>query len=489
MRVSGTPFAGIEQLRALEERIAAEPDTLELRFERARCLDDLGRVQEALLAYRALLDEDPKHFGALTNLGTLFLEQGLVEGARASFEAALGSEWEDPLAHLNIALLDVHAGNYESARAHYERVLRLFPDDGHARMHAHNGLSRLFERAGDAVRADEHLVLAFEKPIMWTFPYRGTGAPLRVLVLTSPRGGNVISNQFFDDRLVERVAIVPEAFGGGAALPPHHVIFNAIGEPDSAQRTLERAVELVAAARTPVINDPRAVLQTGRQRMMSRIAEIPSLVAPRTHRFRREEITAERLAGEGFAFPLLLRSPGFHAGDHFELVPSLHELSPALAALPGSELYAIEFHDARAADGWVRKYRVAFIDGRLYPIHLAIGQQWKVHYFSGAMTESAEHRDEEQRFLDDMAGVLGAGDLAALAAVCDVMHLDYGGVDFGRDRNGRIVIFEANAAMAIYPPPDDPRWDYRRPAHARAISAVRAMLVERATKGGYVRSA
>jgi len=489
VRVSGTPFSSIDQLRDIELRIEAEPDELQLRFERARCLDDLGRVQEALLAYRALLDVDPKHFGALTNLGTLFLEQGLVEGARASFTAALGSEWEDPLAHLNVALLDAHTGSFDSARAHYERVLRLFPDDEHARLHAHNGLSRLFERAGDAVRADEHLLLAFEKPIVWTFPYRGTGTPLRVLVLTSPRGGNVISNQFFDDRVVERIVIVPEAFGAGSALPPHHVIFNAIGEPDSAQRTLERAAVLVAASRAPVINDPRAVLHTGRQQMMSRIAEIGVLVAPRTRRFQREEITAERLGGEGFAFPLLLRSPGFHAGDHFELVPSLHELPHALAALPGSELYAIEFHDARAADGWVRKYRVAFIDGRLYPIHLAIGQQWKVHYFSGAMAESAEHRAEERRFLDDMEGVLGPGDVAALAAVSDALQLDYGGIDFGRDRSGRIIVFEANAAMAIYPPPGDPRWDYRRPAHERAIAAVRSMLVDRAAKGGYIRSA
>jgi hypothetical protein len=209
------------------------------------------------------------------------------------------------------------------------------------------------------------------------------------------------------------------------------------------------------------------------------------LIAPRTRRLRRDEITAERLHAEGFAFPLLLRSPGFHAGDHFELVANAGDLPAALAALPGVELYAIAFHDARGADGWVRKYRVAFIDGQLYPVHLAVAQQWKVHYFSGAMAESAAHRDDERRFLDDMEGVLGAADMTALAAVCEVMQLDYGGVDFGRDRNGRIIVFEANAAMAIYPPPDDPSWDYRRAAHAQAIAAVRAMLVDRGVKGGY----
>ena len=486
MRVSGTPFSSVEQLRALEQRSEAEPDDVHVAFERARCLDDLGRVEAAMHAYRALLDLEPKHFGALANLGTLFLEQGMAEGARAAFTAALDSDWEDPLAHLNIALLDASTGAHAAAREHFERVLRLFPDDAHARLHAHNGLSRLYERDGDEERADEHLRLAFERPMVWTFPYRGTGEPLRALVLTSPRGGNMISNQFFDDALVERVVIVPEAFGAGSALPPHHVIFNAIGEPDTTRRTLERAAAIVAASQAPVINAPRAVLRTDRQSMMGRLAETPLLTAPRTRRFRRAEIGAERLQAEGFGFPLLLRSPGFHAGDHFERVEAAGDLPAAVAALPGGELYAIAFHDARGSDGWVRKYRVAFIDGRPYPVHLALAQQWKVHYFSGAMAESAAHREEERRFLDDMAGVLGDSGMAALAAVRDALQLDYGGVDFGRDRDGRIVVFEANAAMAIYPPPDDPSWDYRRAAHAQAIAAVRSMLLERAVTGGYL---
>lgn len=489
MRVSGTPYASVEQLRALDAELAENPDDIDLSFERARCLDDLGRVVDALNAYRALLDAAPKHFGALTNLGTLFLEQGRLEGARAAFHAALESEWEDPLAHLNVALLAAHAGEHDAARGHYERVLRLFPGDEHALMHAHNGLARLYERIGDEERADQHVRLAFAKPTFWTFPFRGRGEPLRVLVLTSPRGGNVISNQFFDDRLVERVAIVPEAAGEDFAFPPHHVIFNAIGEPDAARRSLERAAQLVAASAAPVINAPRAVLATARQAVMERLAEIANLTVPRTLRLARAEIDAETLAARGLRFPLLLRSPGYHAGDHVELVAGADGLAGALDALPGRELYAIAFVDARGADGWVRKYRVAFIDGRMYPVHLALARQWKVHYFSGAMAESPAHRDEERAFLDDMEVVLGPAALGALEAVRDALQLDYGGVDFGRDRAGRLVIFEANAAMAIHPPPDDPRWAYRRPAHERAIAAVRAMLVERGARNGYTRSA
>ena len=64
-----------------------------------------------------------------------------------------------------------------------------------------------------------------------------------------------------------------------------------------------------------------------------------------------------------------------------------------------------------------RKYRVMFIDGRAYPLHLAISSDWKVHYFSAAMASNAAHRQEEQRFLTDMPAAIGATAMAALDAI------------------------------------------------------------------------
>jgi tetratricopeptide (TPR) repeat protein len=483
VRVGTTSFASVDLLRDAELRLSRAPADPECRYAVARCLDDLGRTGEAMHAYRAVLLVAPQHFAALTNLGTLFVEQDRPEGAQVCFDAALVAKPGDPLAHLNRAHLALRCGAHDDARAGFERVLAEFADDVQARAHAHNGLSRVYERLGDEERAREHLERALERPIAWTFPYRGTGTPLRVLVLTSPRGGDIISNQFFDDRRIARTTIVPESFRG-TPLPAHDLVFNGIGEADATGPTLACAIELLAATAAPVINHPRAVLRTDREQMMSRLAETPALVAPRTRRFPRAAIDADRLASEGFAFPLLLRSPGFHAGTHFERVETARDLPAALDGLPGDELYAIAYHDAGGADGWVRKYRVVFVDGRPYPVHLALARQWKVHYFSAAMADMPEHREEERRFLTAMDDVLGAEGLAALEAVRDALQLDYAGVDFGCDRAGRTIVFEANATMTINAPPDDPRWDYRRDAHERAIAAVRALIEARANVPG-----
>ena len=132
--------------------------------------------------------------------------------------------------------------------------------------------------------------------------------------------------------------------------------------------------------------------------------------------------------------------------------------------------------DARGPDGWWRKGRVMIIGGALYPLHWAISDDWKVHYFTAGMAGCAAHRAEEARFLDDMGGFLGAWAVAALAAIGRVLGLDYAGVDFALGEDGAVMVFEANAAMVILAPPDGEMWDYRRKAAAAALAAARGLI-------------
>ena len=136
----------------------------------------------------------------------------------------------------------------------------------------------------------------------------------------------------------------------------------------------------------------------------------------------------------------------------------------------------IQYLDARGADGLARKYRVMMIDGRLYPLHLAISADWKVHYFTAAMSGQPLHQAEEKLFLENMSSVIGPRGMAALERIKDSLGLDYGGVDFGLDAEGNILLFEANATMVLNPPAAEEQGSYRRAAYDSAQRAVRAML-------------
>ena len=170
-----------------------------------------------------------------------------------------------------------------------------------------------------------------------------------------------------------------------------------------------------------------------------------------------------------------MRAPGFHTGQHFRLVHDPEELAAAAAELPGKNLWLIRYLDARGADGLARKYRVMAIGGQLYPAHLAIASQWKIHYFSADMAENPKHRAEEEAFLRDLPGVLGEGALRAVEGIRDALALDYAGMDFGLDREGNVLLFEANAAMSIFEPDPDAKWDYRREPIARILEAARRL--------------
>ena len=179
-----------------------------------------------------------------------------------------------------------------------------------------------------------------------------------------------------------------------------------------------------------------------------------------------------------------MRSPGYHTGRNFVQVETAADLAAAAHELPGDELLAIEYLDARRNDGKARKFRVMMIDGVLYPLHLAISPDWKVHYFTADMADKPDHRREEEKFLEDMQGALGDKAMRALKGIRDTLGLDYAGIDFGLSPDGDLLLFETNATMVIARPNDDPRWAYRRGAIDRVLDAVVAMIMQKSKLSG-----
>ena len=478
LRVAATPFGHESALEAIAALIAEQPDAINLRFGYACALEDLGRIVEAQRAYVDVLNRDPAHFGALTNLGSLLHNAGNREVARAFYTKAVVSHPEDPMGHLNLGNALVEDGETDAALAHYKEALRLQP----ASSNAHFCLSLLYRKLGDEDEAQRHHQLAFARPTIRVDPYRGDGPPVRMLAVVAASGGNLVTTMLFDDRIVQTYTLVAEGYRDEMTLPEVELTFNAIGDADRSPEALAIAARIAARSPVPVLNDPRRVLATGRSAVTEQLSRLAGVATPRTDLLPRAAITAGALAERGFRFPLLLRSPGFHTGRHFELIADPAALAATAARLPGDELFAIEYLDVRGADGAFRKYRAIIVGDRLYPLHLAISNHWKVHYFSADMRDRADHRAEEASYLADLEGHLGSGPTAALHRIRETLGLDYGGIDFGIDPAGRVVVFEANATMAVYYPDDDDRYAYRRPAVDHVLEAFRGMLRQRAEK-------
>jgi len=465
-----------ESLRELDGRLLEDPDSVSLRFERAGLLAELGRGIEARNAYIDVLSRDPAHRLALNNLGTLLYSTGYRTAARTAYAEAVARHPDDPMGHVNLGNILHEIGEHGAAREHFEAALRL--DASHAE--AHQGLSYVLAELGDRKGAEEHRRLGFQDRALCSMPYRGEGPPVSLLLLVSSVGGNIPTRHLLDDRVFRTHVVLPEFYDAKIPLPPHQIVFNAIGDADLAARALTAAQSLVALSGAPVINLPSAVMATGRADH-GRLAHLPGVVTPLTVTLPRDLLVSPEgpaaVARHGFRFPLLVRTPGFHTGRHFLKVESALALAAAVEQLPGQEITVIEFLDARGADGKVRKYRAMMIDGGIYPLHVAIASQWKIHYFTAEMAERADHRAEDAEFLENMPGVLGERAMAGLARIQSTLGLDYAGIDFGLSGTGDILLFEANATMVVNPPEADERWAYRRPAVERIFAAVKKMLI------------
>ncbi|MBV9458361.1 MAG: tetratricopeptide repeat protein, partial [Bradyrhizobium sp.] len=471
------------RLRELDARLtrsSAADETINLEIERAVLLAALNRHQEAQAAFVAILRKAPTHFSALNEFGTLLTKMGAIEAACRVYAEAILHHPDNPLARVNLANLLLRATRYHEAREHYERALQADPD--HAE--AHQGLGAVLADLGDRDGAREHFRQGFRGRAVSTLPYRGDKPPIPLLQLVSSGGGNIPSALFLDDTCFLISVVVADYYDFSTPLPPHRLIFNAIGDADLCGPALEAAMRIVAGAKVPVINDPGAVMHTGRSGNAERLRGIDGVCTAQTKVVARDALAGAdgpRLLSElGFAFPLLLRSPGYHTGRNFVLVERAAALAAAAAELPGEELLAIEYLDARGSDGSARKFRVMMIDGALYPLHLAVSQDWKVHYFTSDMADLPDHRTEEAKFLQDMPAVLGPKAMGALKAIQVALGLDYAGIDFGLSPDGDLLLFEANATMVIAKPNDDERWAYRRKSIDRAVEAVTAMLKRKA---------
>jgi glutathione synthase/RimK-type ligase-like ATP-grasp enzyme len=451
---------------------AIDPEVAEA-LSRARALAAKADDEAARRAYLAVLQRDPTNFSALNELGTLAFAGGFRSAARTAYQQAVGYHPGNKIARVNLANVLREEQDPAAARAHYEAALAIDPD----LPEAHQGLAWVLQELGLEDK-DQHWQKGYSGHAVVGKPYRGTGIGLPLLMLVSARGGNIPTQLWLNDRLFAVSAIYTEFFDSSSELPPHALIVNTISDADLCDLALTRAEEILARSTAPVINRPASVRRTGRIEIARRLAEIDGVIAPTT----RALAASAALRADDLRFPLLLRRPGFHNGQHFLYVENQASLAPAVAYLKSEELLVIQFLDARGADGMARKYRVMFVDGVAYPVHLAISSDWKVHYATSGMAQNATYRSEERRFLENMPAVLGARAMAALSQICATLELEYGGIDFALAPNGSVLLFEANATMIVFPPGPDPMWDYRRRAISEVLAAATQMLQRRANR-------
>ena len=214
---------------------------------------------------------------------------------------------------------------------------------------------------------------------------------------------------------------------------------------------------------------------------------VPGLVCPPTLRCSRDELDVfahqdKRRSDDFtmFSFPLLVRPVGSHAGHGLVKLEGHKDVADYLAACEDDAFFLSQFVDYSSADGHFRKYRVVLIEGRPFPVHMAISDQWAIWYLNADMADSVDKRSEEAQFFAGFEIEFSSRHADALAALYDAVKLDYFGIDCAETQDGRLVVFEADNALIVHDmdPPDI--FPYKGAPMGRAFRAFGNLLQTKA---------
>jgi hypothetical protein len=348
-------------------------------------------------------------------------------------------------------------------------------DPGHR--DAHLRLYEIEQMLGTPVAAIAHLRAALRSSPLVAGP-AGPSAACRVLALTriAPWAANVPLELVIDEA---QIALTRLYLDGSESLdelraqvPPHDVLFNTIAESDDARPALELAARLIEALGGDGINLPRAVATLRRDDVAARFARSATVVAPPVVRADRDAVAVREIAA-----PLVIRPVGSQAGNAFERIDDDGARDAYLARYPAAAYYVTPFVPYQSADGFYRKYRIIFVDGKPYACHLAISPRWMIHYYNAPMREHAWMRDEEAAFLDDLGRVFDGPRAAALAEIAAAVPLGYFGIDAAIAPDGRVLLFEADAAMLVHGTDPVDLFAYKQAAYARIKAALTGLLL------------
>jgi hypothetical protein len=271
-------------------------------------------------------------------------------------------------------------------------------------------------------------------------------------------------------------------------IPDHDVAILAVGESDTNAPILDALRQTLPDWPRPLLNaSPDAIFALGRDRAPDRLAGHPALDIPPSRRTDRATLAAlaagaldlgALLPGRGF--PIIARPIDSHAGAGLERLDRPSDLAAYLAARPEPAFYVSPFIDYSGADGRFRKLRVALVDGRPFIAHLAISDHWMVHYLNAGMAEAAAKRSEEASMMASFEADFAVRHADAFAALHRAFGLDYFAIDCAEDRQGRLLIFEADTAMIVHDmdPPD--LYPYKAPAMRKLFAAFQALVAARA---------
>jgi hypothetical protein len=344
------------------------------------------------------------------------------------------------------------------------------------------------KQAGLAIQAE---VLAFHQ--LYRSPCSVEKPKLRVLALAAAidMGGNTPIEFLLEGSGFElQTLYVVAGTELPVPLPDHDVAIVIASDSEECREALRKIDRAMPRWPRPLLNPPHLVRNLDRDKLYGLLCGIAGLDIPATAGMTRAQLLGLAQSNVGLAdfaaelrFPMIVRPRGSHAGVGLAKIDDGAMIARYLADRPEQEFFVSRFVDYAGDDNLFRKYRIVFVDGRPYACHMAIADRWDIWYLNAGMAFSESKRREEERFMRSFDSGFARRHQGALAALADRIGLDYFTIDCAENKNGELLIFEADNTAVVHNMDSRELFPYKVPQMRKIFEAFAAMLYLRARHG------
>ena len=316
---------------------------------------------------------------------------------------------------------------------------------------------------------------------------------LRVLALAADidMGGNTPIEFLLENSAIElQTLYVVAGVDLPAPLPEHDVAIVIASDSAECVEALRKIDAMASNWPRPLLNPPRLIRKLDRDKLHGLLRGIKGLDIPATASATRAQLSKIAQANAGLAevaaelkFPIIIRPRGSHAGVGLARIDDGAMLEQYLSSRSEQEFFVARFANYASSDGLFRKYRIVFVDGHAYACHMAIADRWDIWYLNAGMAFSTSKRLEEERFMRDFDIDFAARHRGTLAAIAERVGLDYFAIDCAEDRNGALLMFEADNTAIVHNMDSPAVFPYKPPQMRKIFDAFAAMLYRRARPG------
>jgi glutathione synthase/RimK-type ligase-like ATP-grasp enzyme len=254
-------------------------------------------------------------------------------------------------------------------------------------------------------------------------------------------------------------------------------------DSEECREALRKIAEAASRWPRPLLNPPHRVGNLDRDKLHHLLQGIEGLDIPATEAASRAQLSGiadgARPLGDvagALVFPIIVRPRGSHAGNGLAKIDDRGALGRYLVERGELEFFVSRFVDYSNDDGLFRKYRVVFVDGRAYACHMAIADRWDIWYLNAGMAFSDEKRAEEASFMRGFDEMFAVRHRNALAAMAERVGLDYFTVDCAVNKNGELLIFEADNTAVVHNMDSPETFPYKSRQMNKIFDAFAAML-------------